>query len=116
MRREQFTMDDPRIELAIEELKGMVLSRYPEVCFEVTRGDDPAGVYLTATVDVEDVDEVMELYTDQLIDLQVEDGLPLYVLSLQPFERIVATLEEEHALKPRARTEKQSSCAGFDTI
>ena len=89
----QAAMDDPRIEPAIEELKQLILSSYPEARFEVTRGDDPAGVYLTATVDIEDIDKVMELYTDRLIELQVEEGLQLYVLSLQPFERIVAGLE-----------------------
>ena len=87
----------PLIEPAIAELMELILSTYPDARFEVSRGDDPAGVYLTATVDVEDVDEVMELYTDRLIDLQVEEGLPLYVLSLQPFERVVAGLQRKRA-------------------
>ena len=97
-------MDDPRIEPAIEEIKDLILARYPEAHFEVSRGDDPEGVNLTANVDVEDTDEVVDLYIDRLIDLQVEDRLPLYVLPLQPFERIVATLEAEMARSPRLVT------------
>ena len=42
----------------------------------------------------------MELYTDRLIDLQVEEGLPLYVLSLQPFERVVAGLQKKRVGVP----------------
>ena len=42
-------MDDPRIEQTIAELKELILSSYPEACFEVTQGDDPAGVYLTSS-------------------------------------------------------------------
>ena len=97
-------MDDPGIEPAIEELKALIRARYPEVCFEVSRGNDPEGVYLVATVDVEDVDDVMALYTERLIELQVADRLPLYVLSLQPFERVVAALQQrrERSAQPAA--------------
>lgn len=97
-------MDDPRIEPAIEDIKALILARYPGASFEVSRGDDPYGVYLTATVDVEDTDEVVDLYIDRLIDLQVEERLPLHVLPLQPFERIAATLEAELARSPRLAT------------
>lgn len=92
-KRTHVPMDDPRIEPAIEELKGLIRERYPEAHFEVSRGEDPEGVYLAATVDVDDVDDVMALYTERLIELQVVDRLPLYVLSLQPFERVVAALQ-----------------------
>ena len=87
-------MDDPKIEHAIEELKALIRARYPDADFEVSRGEDPEGVYLAATVDVEDVDDVMAIYTERLIELQVADRLPLYVLSLQPFERVVAALQQ----------------------
>jgi hypothetical protein len=105
MRHERIPVDDPRIEPAIEQIKALILARYPAACFEVSRGGDPEGIYLTATVDVEDTDEVMDLYIDHLIDLQVEERLPLYVLSLQPFERIVATVEAELARSPRLVTQ-----------
>lgn len=101
MNSDRTPMDDPRIEPAIEEIKALILARYPEASFEVSRGGDPEGVHLTATVDVEDSDEVVDLYIDRLIDLQVEERLPLYVLALQPFERIAAQVEAELARSPR---------------
>jgi hypothetical protein len=36
----------------------------------------------------------MALYIERLIELQVEDRLPINVLSLQPFERVVAVLQQ----------------------
>jgi hypothetical protein len=98
---DRVSMDDPRTEPAIEELKALIRARYPETKFQVSRGEDPEGVYLAATVDVEDVDEVMTLYTERLIELQVEDRLPLYVLSLQPFERVVAVLQQRRERFPQ---------------
>lgn len=41
--------------------------------------EGPDGLYLRAIVDVEDTDEVTEVFIDRMIDLQVEEDLPLYV-------------------------------------
>ena len=45
---------------------------------------DPAGTYVLATVDVEDTELVMDAYMDRLLTLQIDEGLPLYVLPLRP--------------------------------
>ena len=99
-----YHMDDPRIKTAIEEIKDLILAHYPDASFDVSKGSDPEGIYLTVTVDVDDTDKVVDPYIDCLIDFQVEEQLPLYVLSLQPFERIVATVEAELARTPRMST------------
>ena len=89
--------DDPRIQVAIEELKSLIRGRYPEAGFQTYHGEDPEGVYLDAVVDVADTDEVMDLIIDRLLDIQVEQGLPVYVIPLQPVERVAAELQAEKA-------------------
>jgi hypothetical protein len=37
-----------------------------------------------ATVDVEDTDAVVDVYIDRLVTLQIEEGLPVYVVPLRP--------------------------------
>jgi hypothetical protein len=83
-----------RLDAAVAELQGMTLSRYPEASFDVAPGTDPDGLYVTATVDVEDTDEVFDLIVGRLLDMQVDEGLPVYVLPVRPVERVVAERRE----------------------
>ncbi len=53
------------------------------------RGMYLSGTYLLATVIVAHTDEVFEIVVDRLVDLQVEEGVPVYVLPLRPLERIL---------------------------
>jgi hypothetical protein len=81
---------DARTRSAVDELRGLIQSRYPEATFAVTEGEDPPGTYLKATVDLDDVDEVIDSFGDRLLELQVEERLPIYVIPLQPVERVLA--------------------------
>ena len=94
MRTENDRLTDPRIQAAIAELRGTIQARYPAATFSVFRGlgDDVEGDYLETTVDLEDTDEVVDLVIDRLVDLQVEEGLPIRVLPVRPPERIAAML------------------------
>ncbi len=92
MTTEQRIPITPRIEAALAELKGLISSRYPAATFAVGEGDDPEGVYLTATVDVDDRGEVIDLFVDRLVDLQVEEGLPIFVVPVRTPERNAALL------------------------
>lgn len=83
-----------RLDAAMAELRGMILSRYPEASFDVAPRTDPDGLYVTVTVDVEDTDEVFDLIVGRLLDMQVDEGLPVYVLPVRPVERVVAELRE----------------------
>jgi hypothetical protein len=53
-------------------------------------------------VDIADTDEVMAVVGDRLVELQVEEGLPVYVTPLRPITRVVAQLRELEAATPPA--------------
>jgi len=69
---------------ALSELRAMIQKRYPTAIFTVSYGEDPDGVYLTATVDIDDTDAVVDLVIDRLLTMQVEESLPLYVIPIRP--------------------------------
>ena len=52
------------------------------------------------TVDIADTDEVMDVIGDRLVELQVTEGLPVYVTPLRPITRVVAELREQEAATP----------------
>jgi hypothetical protein len=85
----------PAMEKAINELKGTISERFPQASFVVEEGFDPKGIYLVTTVDIADTDEVMDVVGDRLVELQVEEGLPIYVTSLRPIQRVLAELREQ---------------------
>ena len=88
--------DDPRVKNALDELRGMIRERWPAATFEVTCGEDnPEGIHLNATVDIEDTDEVGDLVIDRVLELQLEQGLPIHVIPLRPMERVLAELRAE---------------------
>lgn len=93
MNTERTLHRDAPTQAALDDHQGMIRRRYPTARFAVAQGDDPEGFYLRATVDVADVDEVVdhELF-DRLFDYQVEQGLPVYVIPIQPIERVLAEL------------------------
>lgn len=88
---------DPRIRAALTELRGLIAAAYPAATFAVYRGEDPDGIYLKATVDVADLDEVADTFMDRLVALQVEGGLPVYVALDWPDERVRAQLRRQAA-------------------
>lgn len=87
----------PRAQAAIDELKALISAKYPEASFSVNTGHEPAGIYLKATVDIDDTDEVVELYIDRLVDIQVSEGIPVYVVPLQPIARVIAEMNRQKA-------------------
>jgi hypothetical protein len=93
----QLTPITPHIQAAIDELKGMILERFPDATFEVKEKYEPPGISLIATVDIEDTDEVEDLVVDRIIELQVYEGLPVYVTPLRPIERVLAEQRQRQA-------------------
>ena len=83
---------DEQVDRALDELRSIIRGRFPEATFEVFHGEDPEGTYLRAIVDVEDSDEVVDVFIDRLIDMQVEDGLAVYVVPVRPLERVLEEL------------------------
>ena len=92
MRKEPTLTGDPRIQEAVEELQRLIAGRYPDARFDVFERDDPEGVRLRATVDVEDTDGVTDVVLDALYDIHVERGLPVYVVTEQPPARVAEQL------------------------
>ena len=101
---------DPRVEGAIEELRALIAERYPGARFDVFERDDPEGVRLQATVDIEDTEEVMDVVIDALYDIQVERGLPVYVVTEQPLARVA------EQLRARAQRTRPIAPAVTDTL
>ncbi len=89
---------DPVRQEAVEELIRMVRQQYPTASFEVGPGeDDPEGTYITATVDIDDPDAVTDLTIDRELELQIEQGIPVYVIPIRTPAR-VATLRHQHQI------------------
>jgi hypothetical protein len=85
--------DDPRVQAALSELRGMILEHYPTATFEVGRDPDHGeSIFLYTTVDLDDPDEVGDLVVDRLLELQVDEALPVHVIPLRTPERILAEL------------------------
>lgn len=83
-----------RLDVAIAEIQELILARYPDATFGLELGDDPDGTWMTVTVDVDDADEVVDVFVEPLLQMQVEEFLPLYVIVVRPTERIMADLHE----------------------
>ncbi len=52
-------------------------------------------VHLNVTVDVEDTDEVVDIFIDRELEMQVEEELPVYVFVLRPLERVLEELRQQ---------------------
>ena len=93
--------DTPRAREALAELRDLIRASYPDAAFDIYRGDDPDGLYLLVTVDIDDPDEVVDVYIDRLVDIQIEEELPIHVIPLRTLERSAALLRD----LPRTRAE-----------
>ena len=89
MSAEHVALDTPRMQVAITELQGLIRQHYPNTTFEVVHGDDPMGMYVLATVDVEDTETVVDVYIDHLLKLQIDAGLAVYVVPVRPLARVL---------------------------
>lgn len=92
----------PLMEEAIMEMKERITSRFPTTTFEQYQGEDPVGIYLIAIVDTDDLEDVTKLYMSRMVDLQVDVGLPLFVIPERTPERNRAIVAEQEAAR-RAR-------------
>ena len=90
-------LGDPQVERAVQELTTLVASRYPDAEFVVNEGEDPDGVYIIATVDVEDPDEITDLVIERMMELQIDEHVPVYVIPIRPIARTIASRRQrEH--------------------
>jgi hypothetical protein len=84
---------DSRALAALSELQALILRSYPDAQFEVCRGhDDPEALLLVTTVDIDDPDDVVDLVIDRMMEIQIERGLPLYVVPIRSPARVMALI------------------------
>lgn len=89
MPNESLTLE-PRLTRALDELRTLIRTHYPEAQFAVRRDvDDPATIQLMATVAIEEPDDVLDVVIDRLLALQVEERVPIHVIPLRPLARLV---------------------------
>jgi hypothetical protein len=90
---------DERLNSAIAELQELILHHFPEATFCIESGiDDPEAIHLVATVDVEDRFDVLDLVSEHVMDIQIDAGIPIFVIPRRTPERIRAMLAAPHAL------------------
>ena len=68
-----------RMAQVIGELKNIISSRYPGTAYVLEYGEDGKRIFLIPMVDLDDPEPVLDLVIDRLLDLQVEEGLPIHV-------------------------------------
>lgn len=95
MRAKHLALDTPRMQAAIMELQGLIQQHYPNTTFEVMHGDNPTGIYVLATVDVEDTEAVIDIYIDRLLELQIDAGFAVYVVPVRPLARVLASTDPD---------------------
>ena len=88
MKKEYDPSTDPRVTKAASTLQSLIQSRYPKATFTSFRGEDPDGLYLRAAVDLDDPDEVMDVAIEKLLEYQLEQDLPVYLLPVRTDKRI----------------------------
>ena len=87
---------DPRVIGAVQELEGMVRERYPSATFQVARAaDGPESILVWTTVDVDDPDEVGDLVLDRMLELQIDEGIPVHLVPIRTPERVLASMKAE---------------------
>jgi hypothetical protein len=90
MRDELLGAADQRTKDAIAELEETIRRRFPHAVFSLMAGEDSESLWLVATVDIDDPDEVLDLVIERIVDLQVDEGIRIHVLP----ERTAARMEE----------------------
>ncbi len=93
MKAEHVAFDTLHMQAAIMELQGLIRQHYPDTTFEVVHGDDPTGIYVLATVDVEDTEAVVDIYIDRLLELQIDAGLAVYIVPVRPLARVMTSVD-----------------------
>ena len=98
MRTEQAPELDPGMQGAARELQGIIRQHYPDAQFRLGRSaDDPSIVHLITIVDVDDPDQVLDVVIDRQMELQIEEELPIFVVTERPWERAAALVRDHRS-------------------
>ncbi|MGE0545348.1 MAG: hypothetical protein AB7R89_34750 [Dehalococcoidia bacterium] len=87
-----------RMHAAVAELEALVKDHYPTATFAVVpAADEPGAIHIIATVDLDDPDEVADLVMDRMLTLQIDEGLPVFVIPIRTPERLAAMLARQES-------------------
>jgi hypothetical protein len=89
----QYLKLDDRMQAAVDEMKHLIASNFPVVEFSVHQGEESERIHLDAVLDMDETLEVLDLILGRMVELQIEEGLPLVVIPLPTLERNAALLE-----------------------
>lgn len=103
-------LSNPRMAAAITELTGLIRDRYPRTTFTTEIGENEESVFVTAVVDVDDPDEVVDCFIDRAVTLQVDEGLPIHIIPIRTPARDAELLTRLHIGRPPGA--RQRSAAG----
>jgi len=84
------TLQDAKTQRVLAKLQTRIKAVYPEATFTVALGEDPVGIYLDAYTDAPDGFAVLDLVSDWLVDLNVNEGLAVHVIPLSTQAREAA--------------------------
>lgn len=88
---------DSRTQAALNELRDLIRAQYPTATFETSRDqDEPVNIFLDVTVDIDDPLEVLDLVMDRLLEFQIDERIPVYVIPVRTPERIKAALRARY--------------------
>jgi uncharacterized membrane protein len=76
--------EHPRLQEVLAEVQARMTAVYPEAQFQVRTGEETAGIYMDVYKHADDGFCVLELVSDWLVDLSVEEGLDIHVVPLPP--------------------------------
>jgi hypothetical protein len=92
---EHLAAGHPRLQQAIAELQTLITTHYPTATFTVgPGGENPDGTYLTARVDLDDPDPVLDLVIERILELQLEEHRPVHVVPVLTPARVERLLQE----------------------
>lgn len=95
---------DKRALVFVDELKKTILERHPEATFELgPGGENPTAIFLDAYVDLDDPFEILDEIGERVVDIQVDEGIPLFVMPRQSPDRARA-YERQRQSGARIRT------------
>src|SRR5215211_7860425 len=85
---------EPKMRAAVDELQALIRQHHPEAQFRVSRDPDGSeAIHLIAVLDVEDTDLAADDFIDRMMQIQIEDALPLFVIPVRTPEREQAVRE-----------------------
>ena len=76
------TLQDEKTQQVLAEVQARIKAAYPEATFTVAVGEDPVGIYVDAYTDAPDGFAVLDLVSDWLVELHVNEGLAIHVIPL----------------------------------